>query len=163
MHSSSRRGFTIIELLIVIAVIGIIGVVSVLGLGRYRSGESVESAATEIVAAIRSVQQRSVTQENGQGWGIRFINATSGVPFLGTQSYTIFRGPTFATGTPDRTFTLRSNVRFSDPVASSTKDLTFAAITGKPPALFSISLTSPGNSPFTKQITVAASGAISVQ
>lgn len=163
MRKFSCGGFTMIELIVVIAVIAIIGVTTVLGLGRFRSGKNVESAADEIAAAIRSVQQRAITQESGQAWGIRFTNATSGAPFLGTQSYTVFRGTSFTAGIPERTYMLRSSILFTDPVASSTKDLLFTAITGKPGTLFSVTLATPGSTPFTKQITVAASGIVSVQ
>jgi len=152
-----------IELIVVVAITGLIATVTFLTLGRYRTGESVERSAEEIVAAIRSVQQRAITQEAGQAWGIRFMNATSGAPLLGTQSYTVFRGTVFTPATAERLYSLRSGVRFSDPVASSTKDLTFAAITGKPPALFSVTIVSPGSPPLSKQIIVATSGAISVQ
>ncbi len=152
-----------IELIVVVAITALIATVSFLTLGRYRSGESVERSSEEIVAAMRAVQQRAITQEEGQTWGIRFVNATSGAPSLGTQSYIVFRGISFAAGSTERMYALRSGVRFTDPTVSSTKDLVFTAITGKPATSFSVTVSSPGASPFTKQIIVATSGAISVQ
>lgn len=163
MQKSSRVGFTMIELIVVVAITALIATVSFLTLGRYRSGESVERSSEEIVAAMRAVQQRAITQEEGQAWGIRFVNATSGTPSLGTQSYIVFRGINFTPGSMDRMYTLRSGVRFTDPTASSTKDIVFAPITGKPSTFFSVVVSSPGTPPFTKQIIVATSGAISVQ
>lgn len=152
-----------IELIIVVAITVIIGTVAILGLGRYRTGESVERVSEEITAAIRSVQQRAITQEEGQAWGIRFINATSGAPSLGTQSYVVFRGTSYMTGTVERMYVLRAGVRFLDPTSSSTKDLAFAAITGKSSALFTITIASIGTPPFLKQIIVATSGIVLVQ
>ncbi len=151
-----RPGFTLVELLVVVAIMAVIATVGFLGLANYRSGKNLDFTINEIAAALRATQERAITQENGKAWGIRFTNSTSGV-----QSYTVFSGTVFAPSGVDKTYGLRRGTRFTDPVASSTKDLFFQAISGKPSAYFSITL--KGDTTQIKNIIVATSGVISIQ
>ncbi|MFH1161788.1 MAG: LamG-like jellyroll fold domain-containing protein [Candidatus Jorgensenbacteria bacterium] len=132
--SSSHRsleksaGFTLTELLIVIAISTIISVVGFVSLGNYRGRQAVQSAVDEVGAVIRATRQRSMTQEGGGRWGVHFSNSSTSV-----SSYTAFRGYTYATGTVDRQYALPSNISFSNPFVSSTYDVVFPPLTGSVP------------------------------
>jgi len=82
----------------------------------------------EMSSVARATRQRSMAQEGGGRWGIRFSNSSTSV-----SSYTVFRGYAFATGTIDRQYSLPTNVNFSNPFVSSTYDLVFSPLAGSVP------------------------------
>lgn len=55
-----RRGFSLVEILVVIAIISIMTGVSILGLSKNRSASKVEIAANQMVAILRSLQNDSI-------------------------------------------------------------------------------------------------------
>jgi len=121
----AHQGFTLVETLVVAGIVILIAVGGFLGLAQFRRAQAVEGALDELRAAVENVKRRSVAQEQGTRWGVRFTNATSGV-----SSYTLFRGAAYTTSTADRTYSFRSPVAFGNPTASSTYDALFAPLTG---------------------------------
>lgn len=118
-------GFTLIETLVVVAIVVAVAVASFAGLSAFRSGQAVKSGLDEIRAAVEATKKRSLTQEQGNRWGVRFTNATSG-----TSSYSIFKGSSYTTGGVDRTYSFRNNIEFGNPHPSSTYDVAFAPLSG---------------------------------
>jgi prepilin-type N-terminal cleavage/methylation domain-containing protein len=117
-----KGGFTLIELLIALAILTVVATAGFIGLSRYKGGRNVELTMDEIVSVIRDVQKRSITEQDGKQWGIRFSNANS--------SYEIFSGTSYASGTVDKLYSLSRNIVFGNP-ATSTIDTIFSAISGK--------------------------------
>lgn len=120
----ARQGFTMIELLVVLALMIIIVLSVVFSLGNFNNKQNLELGVNSLVAVIRDTQQRSVTQQDGNQWGIRFLNTAS-------DRYEIFKGSSYASGTLDHLYAFRQGIRFSEPAASSTYDVVFNALTGK--------------------------------
>ncbi len=116
------RGFTIIELLTAIAILVIVSAVGFISLSKYKGGQDVELSMEELVTVVRDVQKRSITERDGKTWGIRFSNASS--------AYEIWSGPTYASGTVDKLYSLGRNIVFGNP-STSTLDILFSAISGK--------------------------------
>ncbi len=56
-----RKGFTIIEVLVVVAVVGIMTAVMLVSLSDSRSGEAVKVAAREVAAVVRAAQTYAVS------------------------------------------------------------------------------------------------------
>jgi prepilin-type N-terminal cleavage/methylation domain-containing protein len=56
-----QRGFTLLEILIVVAVIGIISVIILGGTGNGRTEREIDAAGREVVAAFRESQQYALT------------------------------------------------------------------------------------------------------
>ncbi|MBI4034178.1 MAG: prepilin-type N-terminal cleavage/methylation domain-containing protein [Candidatus Brennerbacteria bacterium] len=119
---NSRGGFTLIELLIAIAILVIVSSAGFIGLSGYKGARDVEFTMNELVSAIRDVQRRSVTEQSGKQWGLRFVNASS--------SYEIWNGSSYASGTVDKLYSLSRNITFGNP-STSTVDIIFSAISGK--------------------------------
>lgn len=118
----SENGFTLIELLVAFGILIIVSSVGFISLSRYKGGQDIELSMEEIISAIRDVQKRSITEQDGLEWGIRFDNASS--------SYEIWSGSSYASGTVDRLYSLKRNTVFGNP-STSTVDTIFSAISGK--------------------------------
>jgi prepilin-type N-terminal cleavage/methylation domain-containing protein len=122
-----KKGFTLIELLVTVGIISIVSVVSLLGLGSYNARKNIERALDEMKAAVKNTHSRSVVQENGKTWGIRFAN-----PATSSDIYQVFSGLSFSTSAVNRFGSFRNGVFLSNPAVSSTIDVIFTAVTGKP-------------------------------
>jgi type II secretory pathway pseudopilin PulG len=114
-----------VETLVVAAIVTAIAVAGFLGLSQFRGSQAVESGLDELRAAVEATKRRSVAQEQGVRWGVRFTNATSGA-----SSYSLFKGSSYSTSGLDRTYSFRTPVRFGNPSTSSTYDAVFAPLTG---------------------------------
>ncbi len=141
-----NKGFTLLELLIVMALVVILSTVGLLSLVGFRSQQSLRLAGQNLVTVLRDTQQKSVSQEGGQQWGVRIVHQVGGRDY-----YAVLSG-----GAETARTTFPSNVEF----AASYPDLTFAKISGLPsaPATFIIRLVSEPTSSVT--INVNAQGVI---
>lgn len=119
-----RSAFTLIELLVTIALTAVVITGGLLVLGGYSAGRNLRSEGEQLVAALQNARQSSMAQQNGSRWGVHFSNTTS------TQSYMLFSGLSYASGTIANTYALRGSTQFGNPFASSSIDVIFNAITG---------------------------------
>ncbi len=119
----TRNGFTLIEVLVVVAVSAVIATGGFVMFSGYQKNQNIKLTLSELAATIRDIQKRSVTQENGKQWGIRLSNGVS-------DSFQTWSGLSYASGTPDQTYSLKRNIQFGNPPSGFTTDLIFQAMTG---------------------------------
>lgn len=127
--SSPKQGFSLLELLIVIA---IVTVIAAAGVGSYRNfGKTVElsSTAQGIAADLRQVQSKAMVGEGGYKWGAHFVNGTPDSYYL-LFSTTASTYTTDGTSTTTATTTLSKGIVFSDPASGASKDIIFNKISG---------------------------------
>lgn len=120
-----RKGFTIVELVIVIAITVALASTAILSLSRYKKKTNVSQEANEIVTVLREAQRKSMAQEDGASWGVRFWNSSST-----GHIYELWKGTSYASSGVVKRFTLPNGVEFGEPWGSSTLDIHFNAITG---------------------------------
>lgn len=82
-----KRGFSLIEILIVISIIVIIGVIGSSFFIGYTRDAEIKSVSQSIVYDLRQAQSRSMAGENDFKWGIHFVNGAK-------DYYEIFSTPT---------------------------------------------------------------------
>jgi len=90
----SQTGFTVIEILIITVIVALVSTVAVVSAVKYRSVQDLRLSLNEFAALIRDVQRKSVTQEDGKRWGVRFENTASG-----KDRIYVFKGVSYASGT----------------------------------------------------------------
>ncbi|MDP3974788.1 MAG: type II secretion system protein, partial [Candidatus Jorgensenbacteria bacterium] len=120
-----RKGFTLIETLVVATIVTVIAVASLAGFSAFRNKQALKGGLDEIRAAVEATKRRSVAQDQGSRWGVRFTNATSGV-----SSYSTFKGSSYSTSGVDRLYSFRGALGFGNPSASSTYDVVFSPLSG---------------------------------
>lgn len=135
----TKSGFTLIEVLVVVTVGAVITVGGFVMFSQYRKDQNVKLTTSELSSAIREVQRRSVTQQDGKQWGIRFSNSVD-------DTYQTWSGLTYASGTMDQTYNLKRGVQFGNPPSGSAFDFIFQAVTGIFGEKKIISVTSGSNS-----------------
>lgn len=123
---SGRGSFTLIELLVSIGVIAILVVGVSVSLNGYKKQTEYNLGISEIVSVLRGAQSRAVAQDRGQGWGVQFINATTG------GQAALFWGNAYVTSSVIFRQTLPAALALTDPAPGFSKTIIFAPITGAP-------------------------------
>jgi len=123
----NSNAFSLIELIITLAIIVVIASVGFLSLANYSSRRNIALSTEEVIAVIRDTQNRSITQQDGKKWGIRFTNSTSN-----SHNYEVFSGANYASGTVSKFYSFRRRVTFTDPNDDVNQDILFSQITGVP-------------------------------
>jgi prepilin-type N-terminal cleavage/methylation domain-containing protein len=133
---SSRRGFTLIEILVVVAILSTVSLVTFLGFFGRKRATDLSSVNSQIVAVLHEAQNRSMTQYQGSAWGVHFESGTSTFSF-----YALFHDAYSTTTVADR-YVLPSDTQFASSTipAGTSLDIVFAQITGIPSASTTITV-----------------------
>lgn len=113
------RGFTLFEILIVIAILSILAVFSTGSYSNYTKSTELDFTAKEIKSDLKSMRGKAMSGEESKDWGIHFDNGAS-------DFYELFSGSAYAGGTVERIVYLPGVITFSSP----TIDIIFNNITG---------------------------------
>ncbi len=155
----SRRGFTLIEILLVAGIMAILGTGIFLALDRYQFGRNLELDAKTLLYAIRDAQQRSITQEVSSGdtpaqWGVVITRTAVAPSYFELVAQAV--GRTSTVTSPITRFQLRNGVEFASAVASTS--IIFSRVSGTPlvGGTTTVSLYLISNSAERKTITIDA-------
>ncbi len=153
----NRKGFTIIELVLVIGIIAILSVVSLIGLSGRKNKTELDGATKQITALLREAQSKSVSQINGSAWGVHFENSTATAPF-----YALFSGLTYASTSATSYYRLSAKILYatSSIALGAAKDIAFSQISGFATATSSVVLYVSGAPNISSTIAVGISGAV---
>jgi len=139
-----KKGFTLIELIIVIALISILGFLSTGFYSRFYNQNAVSTVTDELTQEFRKAQIYAMMGKQNGNWGVH----------NNTTSIVLFQGSTFTGRNTafDETFAVNSNI-----IITGLTDLIFSRMTGTPSATPTIIISSANN---TRTITVNSQGVV---
>ena len=140
------RGFTVIELLLVMAIFFIIAGFAPTFYGRFLSQDAVSETADRVAGALRNAQGYSLAGKGSLPWGVAVNSGT----------LVLFQGNSFATRNAalDRRVAVPSSV-----LVSGLNETIFARVSGVPTAPLTISLTASGGA--SRTVTMNVLGVVS--
>ncbi|MCP6719930.1 MAG: prepilin-type N-terminal cleavage/methylation domain-containing protein [Patescibacteria group bacterium] len=153
-----KSAFTLIEILIAIAVLVTVSTVGFFAFTSYKGSQNVRLTMSELAAVIKDVQRRSITEQDGKRWGLRFINSTSTI-----HSYEVFSGVSYASGTVNSLYPLKRGVAFGNPSDGLNVDAIFNPISGKLGETRIISLVSQRRDNLVGDVTMLPQGKITTR
>lgn len=127
-NPSARKGYTLIEMMVILGLTAVIGSVAVSNLPLlFRSTQLLDDTTDALVARLISAQQKSVSQTDGAKWGVHLDAST-----IGQHFYQVFYGDSYAAGTVTETVNIYPDIDFINPVQGNTDDIIFERVTGVP-------------------------------
>ena len=151
-------GFTLIEVLVVMALIILIGVITLVSLLGRKSRRTLDTATTQLVATFREAESRAVAQSQNTAWGVHLDNTTTTSAF-----YALFSSSSYAQAYEANHYRLPAGVFFTTSTvpAGSSKNVVFFQMTGAT-ASTTIGLMMPASvGTSTAIITIDTSGFVS--
>ena len=117
------KGFTLLEMLIVLGVVAIISAMAITSLGRFRKNAALDAAHQDIITALHEARELTLSSKNATVYGVHFE----------TDRATRFTGTVFATGTPSNVvYLFDPQVRMVNLVfTGGGSDIIFRRLTGE--------------------------------
>jgi prepilin-type N-terminal cleavage/methylation domain-containing protein len=150
MNTPRARGFSIVELLIVLSILGFLAGISISAYSALSRRETLSSAASALAMAMRDARAQTLASVDASQYGIK-VDATA---------FTFFKGSTFSSSTPGNvTHDLSPQVR----VSSSISTFVFERVTGNSSASTTIDIYLATDPTVRKSIRVQSTGLISIE
>jgi type IV fimbrial biogenesis protein FimT len=124
-----RRGFTLLELLMVIALLSVLGVAGFAYFGGSARQAELSSTAKNIAETLRDARSRALTGQSGMHWGVHFVNSST----AGMYYYELFPATSTylgATNVVETIFYLPGGISFTSPAVGASTTIFFNKITG---------------------------------
>jgi type II secretory pathway pseudopilin PulG len=140
--SNVPRGFTSLELFLVIAFIGLMAAMVSVPLSSLQTDSALKDAAVGLVEALRRAETQAMSGHYGDKWGVHL--STSDGCALPTTKYHLFRGEAFdsASDTVD-TFDLPATVSITAVSVGGGCDVEFSRFHGSATTTGTVTLTGP--------------------
>lgn len=154
------KGFTLLEIILVLAILAIIGSIGFTYLGGYKSSTEIDETANQIVGKLREVQAKAMAGEDNLSWGVHFDNIDANDPY-----YEIFSGAAYPGTIAEKIYlnSLAQDARFQTPSSGTSVNIIFSKITGAPSSAQNIVVYLLSLPDATKTINIEMSGRVKIQ
>ncbi|GEM_PF-1340750 len=151
----TKRGFTLVELVIFLSIVVLVATLFSSGLSVYRDSQALSTSAETIVSAISTARVKTISSEGGGQFSVYFENGRA-VVFSGT----IFSGASSS----DKEFKTENAVIISAiNLAASPNTMVFQKIIGQTQNYGNIILSLKSDSTKTRTVSVGKTGEVSRQ
>jgi prepilin-type N-terminal cleavage/methylation domain-containing protein len=160
-----KAGFTLIEILLVMAILAILSSGVFMWLGEYRNATEVDSASKSMVSALRTAQSFSVSGKDSKSWGVYFDGINNKFIFFRNEEDGFDgTGPNLVTEKEENilsSFVKLSNISLNNNGAN--KGVVFSKTKGATAQNGTIQIEGATNGNICKKIEISPSGMISMQ
>lgn len=125
-----QKGFTIIELLVVLAIFGILAAFSYSSFVEYRDVQRSRTVVVDISSILKETKQRTLSSETDTQFGIHFS----------TSSLTIFEGAIYNPSLSSNRVHVFSGTDIKAQLSDSSSQIIFSRLTGVPSATGTIAI-----------------------
>ena len=154
LRGLNERGFSLIELMLVVAIIGILSTLGYPYAARYLESAKLRAAAQELAVVINGARQMAITRNTNVCMTLASNKAVYRSGATNPCSGTIFVGSGTAA---DGSMALQNSVQ----ITASTANVTFSSLGAASPA-GTYTVTNPTNN-LTLSVVVSAAGRVSIQ
>ena len=154
MHRFTEKGFTLLEIIIVIAILGILTAITITAFRPFKQGTDLDTTTEHILGLLLEARAKTLSSENSMQYGIHF-EGTRVVLFTGS-AYSAIDPLNEETILPT-TITISAIT-----LAGGGSDVVFTRLTGETAAYGTITLRLVADTSKTKQIAITATGLSSV-
>lgn len=132
MHTTFyKRGFTFVEVVVVVGIIALMASISILGFQNYAQYQRYDQEIAAVKASLLDARSAARAAVNDEAHGVKFLGS----------SIVLFSGDTYVAGDPqNETVTLRS-ITASTALTGGVTEVVFAKLTGAPLVSGTITLT----------------------
>lgn len=155
VNSHRERGFSLIELLIVISIFSVLATYGIFSMFSFYQRKNLDNDAQKIAFTVRAAKDKSITQEDSSQWGVHFEN-----PATSTDFYILFKGSVYSSSTAVLRKNLNAGNKFLSPASGTSKDVIFSKMEGLPAATTSIIISLVNNDTVFKTISVIERGEV---
>ncbi|MES2953327.1 MAG: type II secretion system protein [Patescibacteria group bacterium] len=150
-----KRGFTAVEILVVVAVLGIIAAIVITPFGGYRANTLLDSTASQALALLSAARTRTLASRGGMRHGVH----------LEAGALILFAGDTYQAGAAtNEPYTLDDAVEVASiTLSGGGSDILFERLTGKTSKSGSFVVRLKSDTTRLRTISVTATGLASVQ
>lgn len=153
LHTSSSRGFTLIEVLVSLAILAIISVIGLNSFSTVNTGKALDLETEKVVSLIATARALTLSAKDGAAYGVHFEE----------RKAVLFKGPSYTVGAPsNQEQALHDAVRTSAvALAGGGAEVLFTKLTGATAQSGVITLAAVRDASKTRVITIAATGVVS--
>jgi prepilin-type N-terminal cleavage/methylation domain-containing protein len=148
------RGFTLVEVLLVIMIIGLLSSASWAYFAAFRENVVLNESVSSILAALDTARSKTLAGEKASAWGVHFDN----------QQVIIFQGLVYSSGAPGNDpIVLDNKIEVTEVLVGGGNDIVFKRLTGETDNFGTITVSLMNNPDKVKQIRIEGSGASGVE
>lgn len=153
MGPKKSRGFTLLEMLAVIAIMGLLAVVVVDPIVTFRNNQQVTSAAEEVLELFTEARTKTLSSYDGARWGVH----------LATDRAALYK-TAYATSAPDtRAVIFPGTVEIDEiTLAGNATDVLFDRLTGKTAQIGTFRVRLSATTTLSRTITILSTGNVSI-
>lgn len=148
-----KKGFSLAEIVVIIAILGIIMAIGVINFGPVRKNKILETTTDGIVFTLEKAKAEAVSGKGGVNAGVKF----------NTGSYIYFSGNSYSGINPNNiTHTIDSLFTITETIVNSDNVIIFSRLTGVSNTTATVTVSQISNSSKKREVVIGALGSISV-